>query len=33
MDFFSSKSVLNPDEIVKEGFLVKQSKYRKVWRE
>jgi hypothetical protein len=33
MEMFSSKSILNADEIVKEGWLVKQSKYRKVWRE
>lgn len=33
MDIFSSKIILDLDEIVKEGWLVKQSKYRKVWRE
>jgi hypothetical protein len=34
MEMFSSKTVIaDADEIVKEGWLVKQSKYRKVWRE
>jgi hypothetical protein len=34
MDFFSSKTViLDSDDIIKEGFLTKESKFRKVWRE
>jgi hypothetical protein len=34
MNFFKSKSDdFREDDIVKEGWLTKQSKYRKVWRE
>lgn len=33
MEIFTSKAVVDSDEIIKEGWLVKQSKYRKVWRE
>ena len=34
MDFFTSKPInINSDDIIKEGWLVKQSKYRKIWRE
>ena len=34
MSFFSSKVInIDPKEKIKEGFLKKESRYRKVWRE
>ena len=34
MNFFSTKVItINPDEKVKEGFLKKESRYRKAWRD
>ena len=34
MNFFRNKIItINPDEKIKEGFLKKQSRFRKVWRE
>lgn len=34
LNFLKGKSIeINPQDITKEGWLSKESKYRKVWRE
>lgn len=33
MDFFSKLLDIKDENLIKEGWLVKESKFRKVWRE